>query len=439
MSYLTTSQLLSPLISCPKSAPTPEGDAELTPAKHLKWNAEAMDSSTDMTPSAGTNIELLRKARGFSREALASMANLSPSHLRKVETGERALTPPVAAAIAAAMHVSPARIYGQPFLGPVEQSDLLNDLRDAVRRYRMPNVEVPDLEQLRTDLNDLSDLRAGTKYMEMLRVLPTLLAQVTATAIASHGDAIAWEQVADAYGCAYSVAHRLGQPDLAEMIVSRHQWAAQQTWNPNAEAGASWIEAGVFQSAGDYASGLAVVDRGIVQLESSGARQIDHVISLGSLHLRGVVLASRHKDKALAEQHSAKAYALAASLPQDADHLRHNLTFGTANTILHDLASKVELDKPDKADEMATPLLDAPPAGLRPSRLAHLFIDTARARLARGDYSGAEEALRRAFAVAPQMSEVHPMAREVLRVLFLLHQRSKPELMAMAKRAGLAS
>jgi hypothetical protein len=31
------------------------------------------------------------------------------------------------------------------------------------------------------------------------------------------------------------------------------------------------------------------------------------------------------------------------------------------------------------------------------------------------------------------------MAREVLRVLFLLHQRSKPELMAMAKRAGLAS
>lgn len=63
----------------------------------------------------------------------------------------------------------------------------------------------------------------------------------------------------------------------------------------------------------------------------------------------------------------------------------------------------------------------------------------ARARLATKDLTGAEEALKRAFDVAPQMSEIHPMSREVLRVLFVLHQRSRPELTAMAKRAGLAA
>jgi transcriptional regulator with XRE-family HTH domain len=383
---------------------------------------------------------LLRKARNHSRRELARLAGVSEHYLRKIETGERPGTPAIFAALARALKVSTQRIYGQPFIGPVEQGELLNDLRAAIRRYRLPQEDVPDLQELRTNLADLAELRAGTKYMEMLRIIPKLLEQATATALASDGDSVAWEALSDAYGCAYSVAHRLGQPDLAEMIVSRQSWAAQQTYSPNAEAGVAWTEAGVFQSAGDYASGLAVVDRGIVKLETSGTRDNpDRLVSLGSLHLRGVVLASRHRDRVTAQAHSDKAYALAEALPQDADQLRHNLTFGTANTILHDLASKVELDKPDKANDMATPLLDNPPAGLRPSRVAHLYIDTARARLALQDNVGAEESLQRAFNVAPQMTEVHPMAREVLRVLFLLHQRSRPELMAMARRTGLAA
>ncbi len=37
------------------------------------------------------------------------------------------------------------------------------------------------------------------------------------------------------------------------------------------------------------------------------------------------------------------------------------------------------------------------------------------------------------------MAEIHPMSREVLRVLFIMHQRSRPELLAMAKRTGLTA
>lgn len=82
-------------------------------------------------------------------------------------------------------------------------------------------------------------------------------------------------------------------------------------------------------------------------------------------------------------------------------------------------------------------MLDRPPATLTPNRLGRMFIDIARARLDTKDYAGTEEALERAFLVAPQMTEVHPMAREVIRVLFVLHQRARPKLMVMARRTGL--
>lgn len=117
--------------------------------------------------------------------------------------------------------------------------------------------------------------------------------------------------------------------------------------------------------------------------------------------------------------------------------LLHNLTFGAGNTALYELAAHIELDQPDRAVNMATPLLSKPPVGLKPNRIGRLHIDVARARLAVGDVAGSEESLKTAFKVAPEMTEVHPMSREVLRVLFVMHQRTRPDLMAMAKRVGL--
>ncbi|MEW1865985.1 helix-turn-helix transcriptional regulator [Streptomyces sp. NPDC088194] len=391
----------------------------------------------ESTPAAGENIAVLRKARGIGQERLAREAGISYSYLSKIEVGTRAATPPVVAAIAKALHVTTARIYGQPFLGPSEQADLLNDLRGAVRRHTLPKEDALSPSRLREELKRAATLRADTEYLELLRILPRLLGQVTASAMDSGGDATAWGYVADIYGCAYAVAHRLGQPDLADMIVSRQFWAAQQTWNPQAEAGAAWNEAGTFQSAGQYDDGLEIVERAISKYEAAGAGGAERAVHLGSLHLRGVVLASRHKDANATNAHLERAWALAEQLPGDV--LQHNLTFGVGNTALYELAAHIELGKPDQAAEMSAPLIDNPPAGLKPNRVGRLFIDVARARLATKDLDGAENALKRAFSVAPQMTEIHPMSREVLRVLFILHQRSKPDLMEMAKRAGLTA
>lgn len=390
----------------------------------------------EATPAAGENIAVLRIARGLTQVALARKAQISVSLLRKIESGVRAATPPNVATLAKALHVTTARIYGSPFPDPSEQRDLLNELRGAVRRHTLPRVDVPDPAELDEALKNAAVLRADAKYLELLRGLPRLLGQVTAVALTAGGDATAWGNVADVYGCAYAVAHRLGEPDLAENIVSRQTWAAQQTWNPTAEAAAAWNEAGTYQSAGDYGDGLAIVDRAITKFESVSADAPGSLVALGALHLRGVVLASRAKDKSATREHSERAHRLSERL--DTDILLHNLTFGPGNTAFYDLAAKVELDQPDQAVAMAERYVNKPPRDLRPSRVGRLYIDASRAYLALGKHQKSEEMLERAFAVAPQMTEVHPMAREVLRVLFISHQRARPALLSMAKKAGLA-
>lgn len=394
----------------------------------------------ESTPAAGDNIAVLRKARGIGQTKLARLAGISLSLLSKIETGTRAATPPVVAQIAQALHVTTARIYGQPFLGPSEQADLLDDLRSAVRRHTLPREDTPHTTDLADSLSNAARLRADTKYLELLRVLPKLLGQATATAIDAGGDATAWGQLSDLYGCAYAVAHRLGQPDLADMIVSRQMWAAQRTWNPGAEAAGAWNEAGCYQSAGQYEDGLAIVERAIGHYEQAlgpASTTTESLIALGSLHLRGVVLASRHRDKGATKDHLSRAKWLAGRLPEGGDFLLHNLTFGEGNTALYELASHIELEQPKQAVEMAEPMLTDPPQGLGASRIGRGYIDLSRAQLALKNYNGAEAALKGAFDTAPQMTEVHPMSREVLRVLFILHQRARPELLAMAKRTGL--
>ncbi|MER7044037.1 helix-turn-helix domain-containing protein [Streptomyces jumonjinensis] len=388
-------------------------------------------------PTAGENIAVLRKARGVGQARLSQEMGITVSYLSKIETGLRPATPPIVASAAKALRVTTARVHGAPFSDPSEQSDLITDLRGAVRRHTLPSEATPSPDELAAGLREAAELRAGTRYLELLNKLPKLLGQATATAMDSGGDAVAWGQVADLYGCAYTVAHRFAEPDLADMIVSRQQWAAVRTWNPGAEAAASWNEAGTHQSAGAYADGLAIVDRAISQYERAQPMGCEAVVVLGALHLRGVVLASRHKDKNATQAHLRGAKVLAEQMPQDM--LLHNLTFGPGNTALYELAAHVEMKQPGKAVEMATPMVKKMPVGLARGRVGRFHIDRARAHLAINDLTGAEAALKEAFAISPQMAEIHPMSREVLRVLFVLHQRARPDLLVMAKRTGLTT
>lgn len=403
-------------------------------ASVLQWGRlPGMHAATAPT-AVGENIAVHRKARDLSQQALANRAKISKSLLSKIEVGDRACRPAVAASLAAALGVPLSVLYGQPY-AEAPDPQLINALRSAVRRHRHPRVAEVQAEALPADIDAASTMRASTNYRALLATLPDLIGRAVAHAHDT-GEPAAWQMLVDAYSCAYTIAHRLGYPDLADLVAARQEWAATQTWTPVAQMAAAWTESGCYQSAGDYLEGLAVTDRALTALSSAGTGSTDAVVAAGSLHLRAVTLASRARDGATTRHHLAHAQQLAELVP-GRDLYRHNLTFGAGNVALHELATHVELEKPRKAAAMAEDLVVSPPEGLAATRVGHLHIDAARAHLAAGDREAALRALLRARDEAPQMARIHPMAREVLRVLVSLHRRAKPELTILAKWAGL--
>ncbi|WP_129841054.1 helix-turn-helix transcriptional regulator [Streptomyces sp. RFCAC02] len=390
--------------------------------------------SADAPTAVGEVIAVQRKARGWGQQRLADRAKISKSLLSKIEVGDRACRPAVAAAIASALGIPLPVLHGQPYAespGP----ELIDALRSAVRRHRHPRITDVRPDTLTADVAAASAMRASTDYAHLLPVLPDLIGRAVAHAHDT-GDPEAWQLLVDAYGCAFTIAHRLGYPDLADVVAARQEWAASQTWAPVAQMAAAWSEAGTFQSAGDYLEGLAVTDRALTTWAASGRDSVAALVAAGSLHLRAVTLASRARDDGTTQHHLRHAQRLAERLPGKDRH-RHNLTFGPGNTVLHELATHIELERPRRAVAMAGRLVTSPPAGLAPTRVGHLHIDAARAHLAAGDRDAALTSLMRAREAAPQMTRIHPMAREVLRVLVSLHRRSKPELTVLAKWAGL--
>ena len=323
----------------------------------------------DTAATGGAHVAELRKTRNVTQTALARRAKISVSLLSKIEIGDRALTPGVAAAIARALQISLGALYGEAEIS-VDQGALVKDLRTAVRRYDIPDqAPMPDPTQLRIDLDHALTLREQTNLTGLLRILPDLLTRATTyahTAASSQG----WALLADVYSVVYWLAARHRWMDLVEVAPTRQAWAAHQQPNPLLIAVGVQDRAGTFLNCGDFEGGLTVVDRAIVAAEAALSGP-EKAFATGLLHLRGMTLAGRLRDRTEAQRHIDAAWTAAA---ESSDDLRiHYQLFTPANVATHVLATEEDLGHP----------------------------------------------------------------REVLRVLISLHRRGNPQLVQLAKRAGL--
>ncbi|WP_413755097.1 hypothetical protein [Streptomyces sp. MMBL 11-3] len=83
--------------------------------------------------------------------------------------------------------------------------------------------------------------------------------------------------------------------------------------------------------------------------------------------------------------------------------------------------------------------LDDALAGLPPTRVTPTRINYARDQLDIGDREGALQNLSSAFDTAPQMARIHPMGREVFRVLSSLNRRSNNhQLERLSRLSGIS-
>ncbi|MFD8332593.1 helix-turn-helix domain-containing protein [Streptomyces solisilvae] len=386
--------------------------------------------SVTKIPGPGANVAVCRKVCGFSQVALARRAGVSVSLLSKIEVGDRALTQGIAAALAQAMGLTLDELLGT---APVERTDekSLAALNYAIRRFDIPDTPPSHPEDLPRELAELNEHRYRTELSAVLQKLPGVLADATNYAHATQSPD-AWTRVADTYSVVYWLAARHRWMHLAELAVMKQRLAAERA-HPIAATVAARDEAGAFLNSGDFAGGLAIVDRAVVEAEST-LRGHDRAYGLGILHLRGLTLAGRIKDKATAQRHIAAAWQVAEEFPEDVED--HGIHFGPENTAVHAISTASDMEDYRESLNTADDLIRGG-VTLPATRVGPLHMNISRSKLALGDRDGALESLEAAWDVAPEMARVHPTSQELMRVLTSLHRRSNPRLTRLAKRAGV--
>lgn len=391
--------------------------------------------TTDLPP--GANLKALRTSHGLSQATLARRASVSVSLLSKIEVGDRTLTPAVATAVGKALGVTMDAVLGRARVGGQKAGLQLVALRAAVRDYDLPDGRAVAGDRVDAGLTAAGTYRDAVDVRGLLALLPGLVRQATAYAHAEN-TAAAWMALAEAYSSVYWLAARHRWMDLAELAVARERWAVEQQPNPLGAAIAARDRAGTYLNFGDIERGLTVVDRAIADAQSD-LGGTDRDIAMCVLALRGMTLAGRLDDKREgrreAERHVRAARLAASGIGRDMDV--HGMTVGPQNVFTHELATRVDLGRPRAAlaltDDLAAAL-----EGLPPTRIAPTYINAARAHLDTGDRDAALESLSTAWDVAPQMARIHPMGREVFRVLSSLHRRSNAQLLRLSKLSGMS-
>ncbi|RMB83345.1 helix-turn-helix domain-containing protein [Streptomyces shenzhenensis] len=381
--------------------------------------------SATQVPGPGANVAARRKELGLSQVALARRGSMSVSLLSKIEVGDRALTQGVGAALARAMNLTLDEL-----LGSAPEANL-NELNWALRRFDVPGEPPEHPERLQQEADELNKLRWNTELSKVLRRLPGTLTRVTNHAHLT-GEPKAWGLVADVYSVIYWLAARHRWMHLAELATLKQRMAAERA-DPIAAIVAARDDAGTFLNAGDFAGGLAIIDRAVVQAESMLTGR-DRAYGLGILHLRGLTLAGRLKDKQTTDRHIEAAWRAAEGFPEDI--AEHGIHFGPENTATHVISTASDMDQHRRALDTADDLIRGG-MSLPATRVGPLYMNLGRSQLALGDQDGTLESLEKAWGIAPEMAAVHPTSLELTRVLISKHKRSNERLTRIAERSGM--
>lgn len=389
--------------------------------------------------SVGARVATLRKRRGMSQQRLAVEAHLSKSLLSKVETGHKPATQPFVAAVARVLGVHVTDLTGQPYHDGREHA-AVPELRRALTELIYPEAvdrEPRPLDELRDEIARVSDLGQAAALTRLGGMLPSLLDDLAATAHAAsgHNAEAAYGMIVEAAHNARGVAHRLGYLDLSSLAIQRCYWAAERSGDPLAVGVARALEAVALLSVPSFRPALAVVDRGLAELEPGLPAADDAALSIyGTLNLRGGIIASRSGDAGRASEYLAEAQETAGRMARnDANH--YQMTFGPTNVALHRVAAAVEMS--DDAGALERGRRIQLPADLPRERAAHFYTDMARAHLWRADRDRSLRCLLKAEKISPEQTRHHPMVRETTYALIRAERHAKDSLRGLANRVGL--
>lgn len=280
--------------------------------------------------------------------------------------------------------------------------------------------------------------RDAARVQQVLSQLPGLLRDATAQAHASKA-ADSWMTLSEVYSSVYWLAARHRWMDMAELAVTRQRRAVEQQSNPLGEAIAARDRAGAYLNGGDAEGGLLIVDRAIARAETALSGQ-DRAFAVGVLNLRGMTLAGRLEDKGGGCARGRATHRLrAAGWRRVVQRRRREPALDDLRAPEHSDARPCDEARPRPATRGSWGGGDARCRSRRTTGDASRSVQVEPCpRSSRpGNREAALRNLSEAWDVAPQMARIHPMAREVFRVLASLHRRSNPELLRLSQMSGM--
>jgi transcriptional regulator with XRE-family HTH domain len=257
---------------------------------------------------------------------------------------------------------------------------------------------------------DLADLLAG--------LLPGLEAAVRRFPETGPGDV--YELMAVAYQACSAALARLGEPEAAWIAADRAMVAAERAGNLLLMAASAHRLASVFLGAQRYAlaeetarTTIAAL-RGLAELGDADALALS-----GGLTLLRAVVAARGGHQAAAYGQLARARHLASQLgPQRAGGAPE---FGADYVAVYEIAVSVDLGDAGHALRVAA---TADTRRLSAARQTRMLIDVARAFALRGQVAEAVDALERAESVSAAFVRDSDRARQLIRDLLAMGQRT---------------
>lgn len=377
----------------------------------------------------GANIAYYRNLRGLNQFQLAALANVGRDYLAHVERGKKSPTSVWLGRVATALGVDAGKLYGTE--NEIEQIDrIAPTVRLVLASLEFPpDIEPEPLDILRPQVEQVGRWRHAAAYDKIVHALPDLVDQLLVAGL--RDGAPAYALLTTALRAANTLGHKTGHYDLSLLATNYMVWAASQADDPLLTATTQYVRSAALARLGATDQAVRLTDRTIAEVEPLATDEAGAAV-LCALHMRRAGLASTAYDADATDTHFAEARNLAERV---GDRQVMGTVVGPTNVKLWELSSAVDLGRVPKALEIAEST--SLPGDYPRERIAHFWLDKARAHLSAGDPDQAIDALQSARVVAPEYFRKSRAVKTAIKTTAAQQKRAGGGLPALANYAGI--
>lgn len=398
-----------------------------------------------MAAHIGKRIAQARKAAGWTQAQLSQRTHFSIQLVSAVEQGRKPASHAFTTAAARVLQADLRWLLGQDRVHRQHDPDQAGapaaELRATMDAWDDPGIDGPPapLPEIEAGLVRAEQLRRLGRYDDMLAArLPGLLRALYVHARDTTPSTQEAERtqasLCDAYSVIQSVANRYGLVDVVGQAVDRHVTAADLSGDPLRPAVAAYRRVAHQQRWGYFDAAQRSLSRARDGIADLSGATVDAIRV--QLALRQSVVAARSGDRDAADElvADARGRVTATALPEAP---YPNAIASRLNADMHWMAVAMEASDGATALDRAQQVVVPGEHADRPNRIAHYWLDLARAWLLHGNRDRCVDALNRARAISPEHVRYNPSMHETIATLAVQDARRTDSLADLARWAGV--